>query len=54
MRELRVALEPLAVPPSASGIAVVIPTYNEAAAIGDVVAAIPRDIVGRIIVADGG
>jgi glycosyltransferase involved in cell wall biosynthesis len=42
------------VPPFASGVAVVIPTYNEAAAIGGVVAAIPRDIVSRIIVADGG
>jgi glycosyltransferase involved in cell wall biosynthesis len=42
------------VPPLASSVAVIIPTYNEAAAIGDVVAAIPRDIVGRIIVADGG
>ena len=41
-------------PPFASGVAVVIPTYNEAAAIGGVVAAIPRDIVSRIIVADGG
>jgi glycosyltransferase involved in cell wall biosynthesis len=42
------------VPLSAGGVAVIIPTYNEAAAIGDVVAAIPRDIVSRIIVADGG
>jgi glycosyltransferase involved in cell wall biosynthesis len=42
------------VPPLAGAVAVIIPTYNEAAAIGDVVAAIPRDIVGRIIVADGG
>jgi glycosyltransferase involved in cell wall biosynthesis len=41
-------------PPSAGGVAVIIPTYNEAAAIGDVVAAIPRDVVNRIIVADGG
>ena len=41
-------------PPLASGVAVIIPTYNEAAAIGGVVAAIPRDIVSRIIVADGG
>lgn len=40
--------------PLAGAVAVIIPTYNEAAAIGDVVAAIPRDIVGRIIVADGG
>jgi glycosyltransferase involved in cell wall biosynthesis len=42
------------VSPLTSGVAVIIPTYNEAAAIGDVVAAIPRDIVNRIIVADGG
>ena len=41
-------------PLSAGGVAVIIPTYNEAAAIGGVVAAIPRDIVSRIIVADGG
>jgi glycosyltransferase involved in cell wall biosynthesis len=41
-------------PPLAGGVAVIIPTYNEAAAIGDVVAAIPRDVVNRIIVADGG
>jgi glycosyltransferase involved in cell wall biosynthesis len=34
-------------------VAVIIPTYNEAAAIGDVVAAVPRDIVDRVIVADG-
>jgi glycosyltransferase involved in cell wall biosynthesis len=54
VRELRAALESLAVPPLAGAVAVIIPTYNEAAAIGDVVAAIPRDIVGRIIVADGG
>ncbi len=41
-------------PPSAGGVAVIIPTYNEAAAIGGVVATLPRDIVDRIIVADGG
>lgn len=41
-------------PPLAGAVAVIIPTYNEAAAIGDVVAEIPRDLVGRIIVADGG
>ena len=35
-------------------VAVIIPTYNEAAAIGGVVAAVPRDVVDRIIVADGG
>jgi glycosyltransferase involved in cell wall biosynthesis len=35
-------------------IAVVIPTLNEEASIGAVVSAIPRDLVSRIIVADGG
>jgi glycosyltransferase involved in cell wall biosynthesis len=54
VRELRIALEPLAMLPSAGGVAVIIPTYNEAAAIGGVVATLPRDIVDRIIVADGG
>jgi glycosyltransferase involved in cell wall biosynthesis len=42
------------VPALTGAVAVVIPTYNEAAAIGGVVAEIPRDIVSRIIVADGG
>jgi Glycosyl transferase family 2 len=36
------------------GVAVVIPTFNEAQSIGTVVAALPRDIVDRVIVADGG
>jgi len=36
------------------GVIVVIPTLNEAASIGAAVAAIPRDVVDRIIVADGG
>jgi glycosyltransferase involved in cell wall biosynthesis len=40
-------------PPSAGGVAVVIPTVNEAAAIGGVIAALPRHIVDRIIVGDG-
>ena len=35
-------------------IAVLIPTLNEEKSIGDVIARIPRDVVGRIIVADGG
>jgi len=39
---------------AADGVAVVIPTLNEAESIGAVVAALPRDIVGRIIVVDGG
>jgi glycosyltransferase involved in cell wall biosynthesis len=41
-------------PPQAGGIAVVIPTFNEAESIGAVVAELPRDIVDRIIVVDGG
>jgi glycosyltransferase involved in cell wall biosynthesis len=36
------------------GVAVVIPTFNEAESIGAVVAGLPRDIVNRVIVADGG
>ena len=39
---------------AAGRVALVIPTLNEEAAIGDVVRAIPRDMVGRTIVADGG
>lgn len=39
---------------AATGIVVVIPTLNEEQSIGDVVRGIPRDMVGRIIVADGG
>ena len=35
-------------------VAVVIPTFNEAESIGGVIAGLPRDIVGRVIVADGG
>src|SRR5271155_6227965 len=35
-------------------IAVIIPTLNEEASIGEVVRAVPRDLVGRIIVADSG
>ncbi|HEX4366143.1 MAG TPA: glycosyltransferase family 2 protein [Rhodopila sp.] len=35
-------------------VSVVIPTFNEAAAIGRVVAELPRDIVREVIVADGG
>src|SRR6202167_3385763 len=38
----------------ASGVAVVIPTFNEAESIGSVVAELPREIVDRIIVGDGG
>jgi glycosyltransferase involved in cell wall biosynthesis len=39
---------------SAGGVVVVIPTFNEAESIATVVAEIPRDVVGRVIVADGG
>ena len=39
---------------SVTRVAVVIPTFNEAESIAAVVAELPRDIVGRIIVADGG
>lgn len=35
-------------------IAVLIPTLNEEKSIGDLIARIPRDLVSRIIVADGG
>jgi len=38
----------------AARVAVVIPTFNEAASIAAVVSELPRDIVSRIIVADGG
>jgi glycosyltransferase involved in cell wall biosynthesis len=40
--------------PATDSVAVVIPTYNEAESIAAVVAGIPRDVVDRIIVADGG
>lgn len=41
-------------PSAPARVAVVIPTFDEAASIAAVVAELPRDIVGRIIVADGG
>jgi glycosyltransferase involved in cell wall biosynthesis len=37
-----------------NGVAVVIPTFNEAESIAAVIAALPRDIVDTVIVADGG
>jgi glycosyltransferase involved in cell wall biosynthesis len=40
--------------PPASSIAVIIPVYDEAEAIGTVVAAIPRSVVSEIVVVDGG
>ncbi len=41
-------------PPQGRGVAVVIPTFNEAESIASVIAEMPRDIVDRVIVADGG
>jgi glycosyltransferase involved in cell wall biosynthesis len=41
-------------PATAGGVAVVIPTFNEVESIGGVVAELPRSIVERIIVVDGG
>jgi glycosyltransferase involved in cell wall biosynthesis len=38
----------------AGSVAVVIPTFNEGESIGAVVAELPRDIVDRVIVVDGG
>ncbi len=38
----------------ATRVAVIIPTLNEAESIGPVVASLPRDVVDRVIVADGG
>jgi len=40
--------------PAVGGVAVIIPAFNEAESIGVVVSALPRDIVDRVIVADGG
>jgi glycosyltransferase involved in cell wall biosynthesis len=53
LRKLRIALEPVAMP-QVEGVAVVIPTFNEAESITSVVAEMPRGIVDRVIVADGG
>src|SRR5580692_2318776 len=55
LRQLRAAMEPLATPDAApaGGVVVVIPTFNEAESIAAVVTEIPRDVVGRVIVADG-
>ncbi len=39
---------------SGNAVAVIIPTLNEEASIGDVVRAIPRPLVSHVIVADGG
>src|ERR1700684_1900821 len=56
LRQLRIAMESLAMPDGvpAGGVVVVIPTFHEAESTAAVVAEMPRDMVGRIIVADGG
>ena len=41
-------------PAQAAAVAVVIPTFNEAESIASVVAELPRALVDRVIVADGG
>jgi len=41
-------------PRAAGGVAVIIPTLNEAESIAAVVAGLPRHVVDRVIVADGG
>src|SRR5271170_6937849 len=41
-------------PAPASRVAVIIPTFNEAESIGAVVTSMPHEIVGRVIVVDGG
>ena len=41
-------------PAPVSNAAIVTPTFNKAESIGAVVAMLPRDIVGRVIVVDGG
>jgi len=40
--------------PLSGEVAVIIPTFNEGESIGAVVTALPREIVGRVIVVDGG
>jgi glycosyltransferase involved in cell wall biosynthesis len=40
--------------PQAADVAVVIPTFNETESIASVVAELPRDVVDRVIVVDGG
>src|SRR5580704_8175424 len=54
LRELRAEVESLTMPPQVAGVAVVIPTFNEAESIASVVAELPRAVVDRVIVADGG
>src|SRR5580692_1868400 len=40
--------------PPETGVTVVIPTFNETESIGAVVAELPRDVVTRVLVVDGG
>jgi glycosyltransferase involved in cell wall biosynthesis len=54
LRRLWIAVEPLTMPPRPGGVAVIIPTFNEAESIASVVGELPRDIVNDVIVADGG
>jgi len=60
LRKLRAAMESVVAasdtlaPPRLGGVVVVIPTFNEAESIAAVVAEIPRAVVDRVIVADGG
>ncbi len=54
MRKLWLALELVAMPVPGTSVAVVIPTFNEAESIRGVVTELPRDIVARVVVADGG
>jgi glycosyltransferase involved in cell wall biosynthesis len=55
LRELRAAVEFVTwVAAVQAGVSVIIPTFNEAAAIGGVIGELPRAIVAEVIVADGG
>jgi glycosyltransferase involved in cell wall biosynthesis len=54
VRELRLAVELVTMPPHAGAVTVIIPTFNEAESIGAVVAELPRAVVDRVIVVDGG
>jgi glycosyltransferase involved in cell wall biosynthesis len=49
-----IAVAANATAPRPGGVVVVIPTFNESESIGAVVAALPRDVVDRVIVVDGG
>jgi glycosyltransferase involved in cell wall biosynthesis len=53
VRQLRVAVE-LVTMPQAGAVTIIIPTFNEAESIDAVVTELPRGIVDRIIVVDGG